>query len=65
MSAALERSSAVRAARAGLPVLRAERAAATDWSAPELRLRDNLAAPGVEPRVGVRIAVPGPGVGGA
>jgi hypothetical protein len=65
VSAALERSSAVRAARAGLPVLRAERAAATDWSPPELRLRDNLAAPGVEPRVGVRIAVPGPGVGGA
>lgn len=65
VSAALERSSALRAARAGLPVLRAERAAATDWSAPELRLRDNLAAPGVEPRVGVRLALPGPGVGGA
>ncbi len=65
VAAALDQSRALRAARAGLPVLRAERAAATDWSAPELRLRDNLAAPGVEPRVGVRIALPGPGVGGA
>jgi hypothetical protein len=65
VAAALERSSTLHAARAGLPVLRAERAAATDWSAPELRLRDNLAAPGVEPRVGLRVALPGPGVGGA
>jgi len=65
IQAALEASQAVAAARAGVPVARAQLDAATAWEAPDLRVRDNLAAPGQEPRVGLRLALPRWGVGAA
>ena len=62
---ALNASQAVGAARAGVPLAQAQLDAATAWETPELRVRDNLAAPGQEPRVGLRVPLPRWGVGDA
>jgi hypothetical protein len=65
LGAILSRDPTLRAARAGLPVARADVEAAGAWDPLELRAGDNLRDLGGESKVELRLRLPGPGVAGA
>lgn len=65
LGAILARDPTLRAARAGLPVARADVDAAGTWDPLELRAGDNLRDLGGESKVELRLRLPGPGVPGA
>jgi outer membrane protein TolC len=65
LAAILARDPTLRAARAGLPVARADVDAAGGWDPLEIRVGDNLRDLGRESKVELRLRLPGPGVPGA